>query len=244
MAPSMRAAYAMDPARFTTAAVQTSLQGTAIATATSSMPSGCVAAVALLISTATACVTTWTPALARTMCVACATDPARFTIAGVQTSPLVIATAMATSSMRRAFVVEAAQLMQTATVCATTWTPVWVRTIRAGCATALEPSSNAAAPTSLQGIATATATSSMPLVFVAAAVRLTQTAMAFVTTWTLALARLTRAGCAMAPARFTPVAAPTSLQGIATATATSSMRSGCVAAAARLMRMRMASVTT
>jgi hypothetical protein len=98
-------------ALFITAVAVTSLKVTAIATATSWMPSAFAAVLALQMLTTMAFVTMWILALARWTPVAFATGPALFMTAAAVTSLRVNAIATGTSWMRWVFVVEAARRM-------------------------------------------------------------------------------------------------------------------------------------
>ena len=123
--------------------------------------------------------------------------------ADVQAFPKATAIAMATNSMPWAFVAAVAQktLMRMAFV--TMSMPVSANSIHAVCATDPVRFTNADVQTFLKATATAPATNWMPLACAVVAVKRTPMRMASVTTSTIAWASLTRAACAMAPARFT-----------------------------------------
>ena len=105
--------------------VQTFQQETATVTATSLTRSTFAAAIALRTPMRTGFVTTWMTAWVSSMLAACATAPARFTSADVQTSLLAIATARATNSTPSTFAAAIALRTPMRTGFVTTSTNVW-----------------------------------------------------------------------------------------------------------------------
>ena len=115
------------------------------------------------------------------MPVACAMVRVRSSRAGVMASLLAIATAMATSLMPWAFVVEGARQMRIWTASVTTLTPVWANSMNVVCAMVRDRFTIADAQTFQKAIAIAKATSWMPLESVVVTAPPTPTPMAFVT---------------------------------------------------------------
>ena len=149
-----------------------------------------------------ASVTTWTTAWARSTLAACATVLVQFTSVDVKTFQPAIATATAAKKTPWACAVVAQQMMmRMASV--TTWTTAWARSMLAACATAPVRFMSADAKTFQLAIATATAAKKTPWACAVVTAQQMLMQMAFVTTWTTAWARSTRAVCAMALARFT-----------------------------------------
>ena len=212
--PTTRAACAMALATASSAVVRTSLQATAIATATNLTPWACVAATALQTRMATACATTWTTAWARSMRVACATVPGTFTNADVSPCPQAIAIATETN-----------------------WT-------NAACVAVKGLSSSAVVPTSLQATAIATATNSTPWACVAATAPRMRTVTGCATTRTTAWAPWTIVASATALVPFTNADVNPFLRAIAIATATSWTRLACAGENAPWIWTWMAFATT
>ena len=119
------------------------------------MPSMSAVVIVLRTPMPTGFVTTRMTALEHSMLVACATAPARFTIADVQTSLLAIVTARATNSTHLASVVVTARRMPMQTVFVMMKTTVSVHTMSAGSATGLVLLTHAAVMISLKATATA-----------------------------------------------------------------------------------------
>ena len=158
------------------------------------------------------------------MHVACATVRVRSSRADVMAFPPAIVTALASSLMPWAFVVEGARQMRILTASVTTSMLVLVNSMNVGCAMALVRSSNADVRTFLKGIAIATATSWMPLASVVVTAQPTPMRMASVTTSTSVWVNWTRAVCAMVLVPFLSVDVLTSPPAIVIATEIRLMR--------------------
>ena len=230
-ANTIRAGFATDQEKFTSAVVPTLRTNSATAKATSKMLSGCVEELAKQTLTTTGFAMPSIHAWGNTTLVAFATVQARCMHAVVGKSLQAIAIATATNWMHWASAEELAKRTSTTMAFATTWTiasGLWMLV-----AYAMETAQVviADATTFLKAIAIAMATSWMSSVNVVAHAPPTKMAMAFATTSTCASAAWMRAACATVLGRFWSAVVKASHRAIAIATATSWTPSAFVAVA-------------